>query len=403
MSKKLIQKPKLKASSNLFYGHTFKLVLEQIIEKITDLEFNKYPSLNIDFVFNSTPKENNNFLELHFKLTYIGQINLFEKLIKEVSQETILPFHALEFNEETRIAKVIYRLQNQTKNKNLDFLSSDSLKTYQSSFKVPLGIDVINGQQYFIDFDNMQEGHIAIAGKTGTGKSRLIKHILYYLIKHNHPKDLSIMIFDPCTIQYAEFEKLSNGKVNPYFLDFSVSNNFTQEQIIQGLHIPSYIKQVNSIIKKRKEMMIRAGCNDVISYNHRCPNKKLSKLIIILEEYKSTNKSINERIADEYKNFAFQLSTLGRQNNIKAIYCSQDPDDINQISGQCTNFIAYDIKDKSKYKEFLDFRPSAYYPTSSQVAHIKLDDIEASIKTASITNNHTDSLHLNKLLSQKRF
>lgn len=72
---------------------------------------------------------------------------------------------------------------------------------------VPLGI-ATGGRPLWIDLTDERYCHVAIGGTTGSGKSVLLRWLLYRLIQQNDPRGLRLLLIDPKRFELGDFAKL---------------------------------------------------------------------------------------------------------------------------------------------------------------------------------------------------
>ena len=114
--------------------------------------------------------------------------------------------------------------------------------------------------------------HMLIAGTTGSGKTIFLQSMLVSLLYQFSADDMELLIVDPKQTDFIFFEGLPhlyNGKV---IID--------AEQALEMLH------RINTIDKEERTALLRAcRSKDIASYNQKNPNKKMKRLVIVIDEY----------------------------------------------------------------------------------------------------------------------
>lgn len=155
---------------------------------------------------------------------------------------------------------------------------------------------------------DLSEGHILIAGETGSGKSVLLHVILLQLMLNYSPEELEIEICD--FKEGVEFNCYENCQhVSYYSTDYS---HDSVKQYLEGIF--SEMKERNAMIKSIP------GCTKLSEYNQKCePNKRIPRKLVVLEEM--VTMMDNKEIKEEFG----KLSSLARNAGIHIIGTTQRP------------------------------------------------------------------------------
>lgn len=93
---------------------------------------------------------------------------------------------------------------------------------------IPIGITT-GGRVLWVDLADERFCHVAIGGTTGSGKSVLLKWILYKLATLNTPEDLHIVLVDPKRFELSDFGNL------PHLLHPVVSSHLDIARVLAWL------------------------------------------------------------------------------------------------------------------------------------------------------------------------
>lgn len=136
-------------------------------------------------------------------------------------------------------------------------------------------LDVIAGQTpdgKFEILDVARAPHMLIAGTTGSGKTIFLQSMLVSLLYQFSADDMELLIVDPKQTDFIFFEGLPhlyNGKV-----------------IIDAEQALEMLQRINTTDKAERTALLRAcRSKDIESYNQKNPDKKMKRLIIVIDEY----------------------------------------------------------------------------------------------------------------------
>ena len=168
-----------------------------------------------------------------------------------------------------------------------------------------------------INFENCH--HLIIAGATGSGKSSLLKTIIFSLLLNNSNHDLQFIFIDLKRVELSTFKDL------PHTLNFS--SNFDDAYKI--------LEKILSIIDERFQMLEKLGLTNISQmqgfYNH---------LFIVIDEFAElvlTHKKVEKLIV--------RISQLGRAAGVHLIICTQLP-----TAKILTNLISVNIPVRIAFK-----------------------------------------------------
>ena len=136
-------------------------------------------------------------------------------------------------------------------------------------------LDVIAGQKpdgKFEILDISTTPHMLVAGTTGSGKTVFLHSIIVSLLKQYGPKDLQMLIVDPKQTDFTFFEDIPHLYGNHVIID--------SDEALEML------QKINNEDKEERTAKLRAcKCVNIESYNEKNPNNKMSRLVVIIDEY----------------------------------------------------------------------------------------------------------------------
>ena len=119
-----------------------------------------------------------------------------------------------------------------------------------------------------IDFPN---GHAAIFGASGRGKTTFVRTIISSLVLTHSPDDLHIYILD------------FGGRALTVFTDLPhVGAIITSEEEERVLRV---LRKINDIIEHRQLLFSEVRVNSLESYNHNYPDKKLPAVLVVVDNF----------------------------------------------------------------------------------------------------------------------
>lgn len=242
----------------------------------------KYPSINIvgSDIFLGSKEKDNIFQHIN---TLVRQYNL----TLELSQ------HA--FDNTT-----------QSIDKMLSKLSAQQDKPF---LKIEVGVSP-NGKvkRYFELGESNSAYHAFIIGKTGTGKTVFLDHIIKGIALQFSPAEAEVYLFDYKEgIGFAKYASLPHTRV----LMLDHSNNTV---------IYHYMKQFQALIAERGRLFTASGVEKLSEYNAKYPDKPLSQVYLIVDEVQKLFKGDDDGI---FKNLIEDVARRGRSVGLTMIMATQ--------------------------------------------------------------------------------
>lgn len=175
--------------------------------------------------------------------------------------------------------------------------------------KIEIGVSP-NGKtkRYFELGESNGAYHAFIIGKTGTGKTVFLDHIIKGIARQSTPKEAEIYLFDYKEgIGFAKYEKLPHTRV--LMLDHSNKSA-----------IYTYIKKFQSLIAERGELFTQNGVEKLSEYNAKNPNNPLSRVYLIIDEVQIPFKDDDDRL---FSGLIEDIARRGRSVGLTMIMATQ--------------------------------------------------------------------------------
>ena len=156
-----------------------------------------------------------------------------------------------------------------------------------------LGIDFLARKQYGSLNKN---GNLMIVGSTMSGKTSFVKALLISLVMTLSPDDLKLIVIDSKLLNYSEFND------SPYLLSPVINNS--PEMITNTL------RSINTIIKDRINVIVKAGCKSAEAYNRRTGNSDrltLPFIVVVIDQ-------IDDILSESPDSYQIIQSVIGNAN-----------------------------------------------------------------------------------------
>lgn len=194
-------------------------------------------------------------------------------------------------------------------------------------------LDVIAGQTPDGEMeilDISKAPHMLIAGTTGSGKTIFLYSIIVSLLQKYPMEELEFLIVDPKQTDFVFFEDLPNL--------------YGGHIVIEAEEALELIRRVNDVDKAERMAMIRScRSRDIDSYNEKNPDKRMKRLIIIIDEYADLIQTAEmQGNRKEFEKFLSMLAQKVRSLGIHLIIATQRPS-ANIVTGVLKANIPYRI------------------------------------------------------------
>lgn len=175
--------------------------------------------------------------------------------------------------------------------------------------KIEVGVSP-NGKikRYFELGESNEAYHAFIIGKTGTGKTVFLDHIIKGIANQFSPSEAELYLFDYKEgIGFAKYANLPHTRV--LMLDHSNENA-----------IYTYIKEFQSMIFERGQLFNKYGIEKLSEYNNLFPQQPLSRVYLIVDE---VQKLFRSNDADIFNELIEDVARRGRSVGLTMIMATQ--------------------------------------------------------------------------------
>ena len=180
------------------------------------------------------------------------------------------------------------------------------------------GLSILAGQQpdgHYQSIDLAKAPHMLIAGTTGSGKTIFLYSIIVSLLSQLSNDEVEFLIIDPKQTDFHFFEGLSCLRGNKVLID--------AEDALSAL------EKINTEDKEWRTQQLRAAnSRDIDSYNAKNPEKKMKRVVVVIDEYADLVQAAELKGKDVRKNFETNLCMLAqrvRNLGIHLVIATQQP------------------------------------------------------------------------------
>lgn len=199
----------------------------------------------------------------------------------------------------------------------------------------PLGRDV-SGDPIFTNLAKMP--HLLIAGSTGSGKSVAIHSFLISLLYKNSPETLRLILIDPKRVELSVYEGLPH---------------LVSSVITDGQKAVAALKFGVSEMERRYEVLLKAGCRDIGSYNDKKKENLMPYLVVVVDELADLMISHGRDV----ESLTVRLAQMARATGIHLVVSTQRPS-VEVITGlikaNITSRIALQVASQIDSRTILD-------------------------------------------------
>lgn len=157
--------------------------------------------------------------------------------------------------------------------------------------------------------------HMLIAGTTGSGKTVFLYSIIVSLLQKLGPEDLELLIVDPKQTDFHFFEGIPHLRGHRVLTDAN--------EALDALEL------INSEEKEIRTQLIRSvNSRDIDSYNGKSPDKRMKRLVVIIDEYADLIQAAELQGKEVRRSFETNLCMLAqrvRNLGIHLVIATQQP------------------------------------------------------------------------------
>lgn len=205
--------------------------------------------------------------------------------------------------------------QSETSDSNIEALEfcKDFIELKDACMVTPIG--ETNRGDFNFSLDTNSHVHAFIIGKTGIGKTQLLHNIITGLIQRYSPADLELLLFD-----------LKNGEDLNFYKDVKhnrtlfVTNNSDFQIILE------IMRELDSKMKERGELLRDSGCNNIVDYNNEHPGRPLRQIVVIIDECQNifvNNDGNTSKMLCEVSSILSKIAKEGRSQGVHIILATQ--------------------------------------------------------------------------------
>lgn len=202
----------------------------------------------------------------------------------------------------------------------------------EEGITVPIGIEGAN-KKVEISFGgiNRTQHHMLVSGTTGSGKSTFLHTFIMSILLHYSPDDVQIYLLD--FKKGVEFKVYSEYQLPNFRV---ISTDTTPEYGLAVLkHLCEEQARIESTLFKRDALSF------IEEYNNKYPNKKISRKVLIIDEFHEMFVNPESDVAKECKYYLQQLVKQGRAWGVYVVMASQKlPESCTDIYHQMLNRVA---------------------------------------------------------------
>ena len=163
-----------------------------------------------------------------------------------------------------------------------------------------------------VQCDLVRLPHMLVAGSTGSGKTMFLSTLIMSLVWRHLPKDLELVLVDPKQTDFVIFGQLPHLREDRIIYDPS--------EAIGAL------KTLTDGEKQRRTALLQeARCPNILEYNRRNPEKRLSWIVIVVDEFADIMLTLSRSEREVFERQIGRLAATGRSVGIHLILATQRP------------------------------------------------------------------------------
>lgn len=180
------------------------------------------------------------------------------------------------------------------------------------NFVVELGSDVNNGQAINFRLDEQAHVHAFVMGQTGSGKSVFLHTLLNRAMLKYSPESLQFYLLD---------FKMGGVELNRY-KSYPHVRALLVDESDPGITL-EILRDIQIKMRERGELMRQAGCQNLKDFNKENPDKRLSRLILLVDECHALFRDGRHNIQKEIDFIIGQIAKEGRNQGVHLIFATQ--------------------------------------------------------------------------------
>jgi len=178
---------------------------------------------------------------------------------------------------------------------------------------LPLHIGINpDGQSTCLDLGDDKLPHILVAGGTGSGKTIFLYSVVLSLVSVHSEKTLELVVIDPKQTDFTIFGKLKHLRGGEVITEAD-----------KGVEVVREIAEHD--MQLRSDILQKAKCRDIKSYNAANPKKPMRSLVVVIDEYADLVAVLSKRDKEEFEQMISRITARGRNVGIHLILATQRP------------------------------------------------------------------------------
>jgi len=174
-----------------------------------------------------------------------------------------------------------------------------------------IGIDP-GGQAVCLDLGDDKLPHILVAGGTGSGKTIFLYSVVLSLISVHSDKSLELVIIDPKQTDFTIFGGLKHLREGEVITEAD-----------RGVEVVRQIAEHD--MQERSDILQKAKCRDIKSYNASHRKKPMRPLVVIIDEYADLMAVLVKKEKEDFERVISRITARGRNVGIHLILATQRP------------------------------------------------------------------------------
>lgn len=178
-----------------------------------------------------------------------------------------------------------------------------------TSLLIAMGVDVAGGR---VRADLVRLPHLLVAGSTGSGKTMFLLGLIMSLVWQQRANNLELLLIDPKQTDFVVFERLPHLREGRIFYDPA-----------DAIEVLRHI--TGTELDRRTRLLREAGCPNNLEFNRRYPDRRLSWITIVIDEFADIIITLPRARREEFERQIGRLAAIGRSKGIHLIIATQRP------------------------------------------------------------------------------
>lgn len=191
-----------------------------------------------------------------------------------------------------------------------ELLGRPELHAHPARLKAPLGVGV-GGRLYVLDLTHPLTCHLLVGGSTGSGKSVLLRSLLYALAALHGPERVGFYLVDPKMVSFQPFASFPHLR-RPVLTD--------------PAQVPSLLEALVQEMDARYRSLAEASVVDIDEFNDHAGGSGLCHLVLVIDEFADLVLSHDRSLRDGFQTGVARLGQKGRAAGIHLVLATQRPD-----------------------------------------------------------------------------